>query len=83
MLLQRYARRLLANEYLAAKLTRDIFEELFAQHKLSPSRQLRQSLKAAILSKCRAYNKVPAAKDAGANAHLQKNEKPNTSIPNS
>ena len=52
LLLQRYARRFVQDELLAAGIVRDVLESQYNINSLVPSKHLRQVLKTDVLNKC-------------------------------
>jgi DNA-directed RNA polymerase specialized sigma24 family protein len=52
LLLQRYARRLVQDDNLAAKIVEEVLESQYNLNSLLPSKHLRQILKTDVLNKC-------------------------------
>jgi len=52
LLLQRYARRLVQDDNLAAKIVEEVLESQYNINSLLPSKHLRQILKTDVLNKC-------------------------------
>lgn len=59
-LLRRFARRLLASEFLAANVVQQVLEEQYTLHGLQPSPQLRDVLKNEVIKKVAAIQKAKA-----------------------
>lgn len=81
-LLQRYARRIINNTTLAAKLVRQVLEDQYEIDGLAPSKHLRQVLKTDVLNRCHFWKQAQIFDRPPVNVPLRKYENPPLIIDN-